>query len=353
MKDDYSTQSPKIKATLHWFDLPSRTVIELDKEFQVRILDGALKNLSGKIKLADFLGISRQQLRYYRIFKSNFTVRTLKRLARAAKISLYDVEKQITKVGRMNPICDPKLPFRLHSKEGVALRSIVNSEGHIPEQIGTSMHIRVPETDMLQMCIDYAKEIFGEFKVEIKKTKDKNTHEIFFPAVVADSLELSGLAFGRKSIKNFPVPKDIMLANKELKRIYLAWSFASEMECSQRIVKLKRYLNVSDILPNDFSKVLPEGMIFKNKIPGSILLLLSAKQHELLLGESILLAEFGIHTTPRITALWKAKNGRVSAVWTITITNRKGIETLRNHIRPPLEEKIEKLDKALSLYVRV
>jgi hypothetical protein len=312
---EYTKNAPNIKTTVHWYDLPERTIIKLDPEFQKDLMSKLFNRKPKMLKrdIANLVGVGRAHLHSYFTLKSNFTVKSLFKIAKLTNIHPNVVEKYILEIGRKKTIKNPKFPFRLDSPSGIALRSIVNSEGHIPEVIGTSMHIRVPEIEMLQKAISFAKDVFGEFDVEIKPTKGKNTNEIFFPSEIAEVLIIGGLTRGRKSNKNPAVPKDIMLGSLEQQKVYLQWSFASEMECSGKVIKLTRNVTVSDILPKPFIKKLKEGVNYKNGIPSNILELLERKPPKLLLGELLLLINFGILRGCRISNLWKAKSGRVSA----------------------------------------
>lgn len=339
-----------MRTKINWYDLPDRTVIKLDEKTQTKILDKGSMLFSKKKDLAKALGITFSQLNLYFKKKSNPTVRTLKRLTKVLSIKRSHLNERIIEVGRMNPIKNPKLPFNLHSEGGVILRSIVNSEGHIPLVIGTSMHIRVPEEDILKTAIHCCKNIFGDFKVKIKPTKGKNTKEIFLPCVIADCLIISGLTRGRKSKINPTIPVDILNGNKDVKRLYLQWSFVSEME-SSRHVKLTRAVDVTDLLPMSFIKKLKNGAVFKNQIPKHILELIIRKPN-LLMGEISLLKSFKINKSPKFKCLWKAKNGHVSAEWSIWLTNKREFEILANEIGLPVKEKSDKIKRILDSYKR-
>jgi len=341
------------KIILHWCDLPERTVIKIDPRFQEYLIKSAFSKVELKKELSEILSLNRHQLRLYLTLKSNFSIKSLKKLVIFTKIPVIEVEKHITGIGRKRTkIKNPKLPFKLTTKEGISLRSIVNSEGHIPKVIGTSMHIRVPEMEILENAIKYAKTIFGNFEVEIKKTKNKNTHEIFFPSVIVDSLILAGLKRGRKSIKNPSISQDVMKAKKELQKYYLQWSFACEAECIGKNLEINRYVDVTDILPEFFIRKLNSGATYKKGIPENIQNILIGRPPNLLLGECQLLKNFGILTKPRLAVLWKAKNKRVSAGWALSITNKKSLEIVNKEIGIPLKEKANKLEMILSSYKR-
>src|SRR3989344_8760935 len=353
-KTEYIKECPKIKTVIHWYDLPENKVIKLNPQFQQKLLHKRYSNLTYgfKKKLAEKLSLTRYHLSLLSQLKSNFSVGSLKRIAKACHIPLRQIERKIIGFGRRRMIINPKFPFHMGSKEGVALRSIINSEGHISKQIGRSVMIRVPEIEMLKKTIKYSKMLLGSFRVSIKKTKDKATHEIFLPGELGDILVLSGLTRGRKSINNPHVPKDITTGSMDKKKVYLQWSLASEMECTKnsRVLKLTRYVNVSNIIELSYLNKIKEGCIYKNGIPKIILDRLSKYPPNLLIGEALMLKDFGIIRNPYIISLWKYKDGGISAAWSLPITNRKKISILYNKIGIPLKEKSEKVKGVLQIY---
>jgi len=350
----YIEESPNIKTIIQWYDLPENKVIKLNPKFQKKIIN----NIYGKLKygekkkLAKKLGIGRSHLRLLSNLKSNFSIGSLKKVLTKNKIPLKGIEENIIGFGRKRMINNPKFPINMGSKEGVALRSIINSEGHISKQVGRSVMVRVPEIEMLKKTIKYSKMLLGSFRVSIKKTKDKATHEIFLPGELGDILVLSGLTRGRKSINNPHVPKDITTGSMDKKKVYLQWSLASEMECTKnsRVLKLTRYVNVSNIIELSYLNKIKEGCIYKNGIPKIILDRLSKYPPNLLIGEALMLKDFGIIRNPYIISLWKYKDGGISAAWSLPITNRKEISILYNKIGIPLKEKSEKVKGVLQIY---
>lgn len=355
-KKAYIKKSPKIKTIIHWYDLPNNKVLILNQEFQKELMkEYASLKYGFKKKITKRLGVSVVQLKLWVDCKSNFSVGSLKKIGKFFKTPFNDIEKNIIGFGRKRIIKNPKFPFDMSSSEGIALRSIINSEGHISKQIGRSVMIRVPEIEMLQLAIKVSKKLFGEFEIEIKKTKDKNTHEIFLPGGIGDILVISGLTRGRKSFHNPYVPRDIMLGSLEKKKIYLQWSLAGEMECTRnsKILKITRNVIISNLLGSLFINKLRNGATYKNEIPEEIKLKLSECPPNLLIGEAIMLQSFGIERQPYFVDLWKHKNKEeVSAAWTIPITNKKEITILLYKIGIPLSEKSNKVHNILLSYKR-
>ncbi len=340
-----------MKSVVRWYDLPSHTVVKIDQEYQKRLYEILKTKFQKRKVVAEKLGMTTLQVMLYDRLASNFSVKSLRKVANLTDTDVDDVESHIIEIGRKRTrIFKPNLPFNVSSPEGVALISIVNSEGHIPKQKGTSMHIRVNEVDMLEKAISYAKCVFGDFAVEIKQTKGKNTSEIFFPSVITDSLEIAGLIRGSKSKKNPGVPQYV-LESDEFCRIYIGWSFACEMEANSFVVKLTRDIDVSDVVPEDYVMACAPGVIFKKKIPPFIYDIVSRKKCNLIEDEAKMLNRFGINKIPTVTNFWKTKDGRLTAAWKIIISDKETIKKLIS-IGIPLKEKEEKLKSIIASYKR-
>ena len=356
-RNQYIKECPKIKTTIHWYDMPDIKVVKLSPNYQERIMKDLIGKNSKyglKQRLSKRLGVPRNQLNYWLRLQSNFSVGSLKKICQQSGISINEMEKHIIGFGRKRMIMNPKFPFKMSSKEGIMLRSIINSEGHISESVGRSVMVRVPEIDMLETVVKISKKLFGDFDVGIKKTKDKNTHEVFIPGEIGDVLVMSGLTRGRKSVKNPLVPKDIMIGPLWKKRIYLQWSMCGEMECTRnsKVLKITRNVNVSNILGNKFVERIKEGATFKKDIPKKELNKLYKHPPKLLIGEKFLFEEFGIFREPYPCNIWKYKNGGTSSGWSLPITNKKEIGIVYWKIGLPLSEKRKKVKQVIDSYVR-
>lgn len=350
-KEEYYKNCPIIQTEINWYDLPCNKLLQLNKNFQKNFMSFWEKIPYGyKKQKAYSIGLSTAQINCLFRLASNFTVYSLKKIADLQGIQYNDITKHIKNFGRRRVIKHPTFPFAMSSHEGVALRSIISSEGHISNQIGRSVMVRVPEIPMLRKVIKSSQNLFGNFSAEIKKTDKKKTHEIYLPGEIGDVLVMSGLTRGRKSTKNPFIPRDIMNSTLDKKRTYLQWSFAGEMECSHGVIKLTRNVNVSNFLPEEYKRSLTLGANFKKRLPIEILDELVKHPPWLLVGESLLLQDFGIYRKPYLRSLWKHKNGEVSAAWAVTITGKKNISALLYGIGLPLAEKRIKVEEALFLH---
>lgn len=337
---------------INWYDLNDAVVVRIDKAYQEKLFTLLIKNGKSVSVVANELDLNQSQVLRYPDGKSNFSVKALKKICNYLNLNKGKLTAHITSLGRKNRrINDPKLPFNMHSVEGAALRSIVNSEGSILPGRGTTLRIKVPEIPMLKSAITYSESIFGKFNIEIQKTKDKDTFEIYLPSLISDCLKLSGLIGGKRSVTNPSVPSDILNGQKELKRAYLGWSFACEMEASHKVIKLCRYVNVTDLLSQKEISAFHTGMNFRKDISNEILDRLSVRPPKLLTDEDIMLKQFGIDRPLYFSSLWKYKNGKgISAKWSIVISNLEYIKRLKE-IGLPLEEKEAKINSIINSYV--
>ena len=335
---------------VHWQELPPSTNIHLSKQFQKELMSAILeKTPKPKIKnLTAPLQISRRQVKLYKNLRSNFSVAALMKICESYSIDFGVIEKDIIAIGKKNLLLDPKLPFALNSISAVALRSIINSEGHMPKVRGSTIRIKVAEVELLEKAILYAKAVFGEFNAPIRKTKGKQCFEVYFPTVIGDSLEKSGIPRGSKIKQNNGLPEDVLSGEIAVKRAYLQWSFASEMENCNGIVKLTRHIDVTDLLEEDYISKLAFGANFRSRISKDMRALLAQRRPNLLLGELRLLNSFGINREPRLKLLWKTKRKTVSAAWCFSITNKRELSILKDIIGLPLKEKQDKLNTSFE-----
>ena len=342
------------KSLINWYDLNDVVVIKLDKKFQKGLSQQLLQKARTIQSLAADLNSNYHQISLYKTCESNFSVGSLKKICKYLNLSPNDLNAHILEIGRKKKrIINPKLPFNLHTPSGAALRSIANSEGSLHPGKGTTMRIKVPEISMLEMSIGFANDIFGSSDIKILKTKDKNTHEIYLTSLIADCLKLTGVPGGKKSILNHHVPGDILNGPKELQRVYLGWSFACGMECASKVVKLCRYVDVTDLLDNEEMRLLHKGMNFKRDIPEAVQKRVAQRPPNLLIGEAVMLRNFGIDRPLYFASLWKSKNGRrVSAKWAVVISNFSYMNKLLE-IGLPLPDKGKKLKAVIRSYLRL
>ena len=188
----------KISTLINWNDLNNTVIVKVDRKFQQKLLLLLIKKAKSKTYLSRILHLNRSQILRYEKGISNFSVGSLKDIVNYLKLDPNKLTLHVVEVGRKyKKIISPKLPFDLHSFEGVALRSIVNSEGHMPPLEGLTFVSKVPERKMLEDVIKFSKSVFGETDIRIQKTKDKNTFEVYISSIIADCLKLSGVVGGK------------------------------------------------------------------------------------------------------------------------------------------------------------
>jgi hypothetical protein len=123
------------------------------------------------------------------------------------------------------------------------------------------------------------------------------------------------------------------------------------MECSGKVVKLTRNIDVSDIVPEKYARKFNFGPVFKKDIPPSLIRILSRKKCNLLEDEVKILRNFDVNKETQFANLWKAKDGRISAAWKIVISDRGNMKRLYN-IKIPLKKRAKQLEDIINSYKR-
>ena len=123
------------------------------------------------------------------------------------------------------------------------------------------------------------------------------------------------------------------------------------MECSHKIIKLCRYVDVTDLLSDaEINSIDHIGMNFRKGIPDRILNKVNPRPPNLLVGEADMLSSFGINRQLYFSSLWKAKNNKkISAKWCIVISNLGYIKKLLE-VGIPLPEKEKKIREVVDSY---
>src|SRR3989344_9558204 len=103
-----------MKAVVHWNDLPACTIVKLNKNYQIYLLEKLKENYGKQNKIASELKLTSQQIRLYKLLKSNFSVGSLNLIAETLDINKKEIENKIIELGRKRTkIKKPNLPFDL------------------------------------------------------------------------------------------------------------------------------------------------------------------------------------------------------------------------------------------------
>jgi transcriptional regulator with XRE-family HTH domain len=350
--EKYIKQSPEVKNKIDWYEVDDQRYVVLKKNFQLKLLRKAIRNIGSQSKLAKFLKKSESQIRNYKKGKSRrLTVGTLKRLAEIAKISYKKIRENIVCLGG---IVNPKLPFNMGSIEGIKIRAKFLSDGYNVSNpnfnvgyVEGNKEASLNLLSSIQKLIGYLKGEYGQPK------KVGNAFKITLPPVFGDILKLSGVPRGRRGVINPTIPKDILQGNVSNQITYLREVFTDEgcVEFSNkyRVISLNRNVIVCNYLKKGLN--LPQGKIIPfKKLPGDLQRKLKTHLPKLILGEYLLLKKLGIKCKLEPKWVRVNKDGSISLNWKLSISRKRNLLVFQKLINFSTKEKREKLDEIIKTY---
>lgn len=333
----YVNECPEVKTTIHWYDLYEGHSISVQDEFLNSLMKTAINKAGSMSALSRKIGIPRKIVSNILNQKFNPKIGTLIKVVSYLNYSPNEIDKELIEVSNLKP----KLPFELHSKEGVEIRAAFLSDGHVDKSPTAGPQYCACEIESHERLITLCKNVFGEFN-----TKTKWGHKTYvtrFPAVVNIPLRLSGVPHGDKRLSNCYVPKDI-LENEEFMGVYLRKVFDDEGDITnnskKRVIRLSRSIDITDIIPD-------------LKITSQIWIPYKASlnsQNNLLIGEKIMLEKLGIKTKFYLQGIYKSLNNRITAKWRLTIQQQDNLKKFAELINFNLINKQNKLKEALKSF---
>lgn len=335
---EYLKLAKTVKTLIHWYDLYGGHYIKLDKNFQKELFRKAIKKVGSYSELGRQLNIGRKTISSCSKGKTQPQIKTVKKIANYIDYNLKDIDNKIKQIHGLKP----KLPFNLHTKEGAEIRAAFLSDGHVDKRPTSPIKYCAFEKELHKRLVRLCKITFGDFN---SKTYFGNKSYVTrFPAVIGAALELSGVPRGNKTLFNHHLPKDILLGNKEIQTSYLRRVFDDEGDvCQDRSGKRAVRITRGTALKN-FDIGIPAGTWFRSSdMPKNV-------QHNLLLGEQILLLNLGIDARLYSEGIYKNKQGTITAKWRIQIGQQDQLKKFAKLINFSLTSKIEKLDKILTSY---
>lgn len=350
--DNYIRYCPAIKTLIHWYNLPTFRKIKIEFESQKEIFSQLLNKFSREY-LEKFIKKSLSQLKDYTKRSRNITIRTLKNALKILGLLLDSISPRIIEI---SGIKNPKLPFNLSTPEGAEVRMAFLSDGHNPLNPKKNLKYQAGEIESHKRIIKLCKDLFGEFSLRTEK-EGKNKYQSYFPCVIGDILELSGVIRGSKIKKNPYLPKDILRGDDNIKKFAIRRSFTDEGSCrvASCALYLSRNIDISSSFPDKLKSAFPkEKCIHINSLPKNLIKLLKNKMCNLLKGELLILKSFGI--TPvsfRPVKFRINKSGNVTMTWQMIITERNNLKRYYKKIGFLLKNKNEKLEEIIKKYDKV
>jgi len=342
---DYIGKTPRIKTTIHWWDLYKGHYIKLEPSFQKQIFQEAIKKAGGHFTwLGKELKICRRTIAECWKLKRDPQISTLIKIANFINFPLDEIEKNVIQLSKSK--FKPKLPFRLHSPEGAEIRAAFLCDGHLPKSSIKSPGYFASELTLHKRLIDLCKRIFGDFNTHTYF--DGKTYVTKFPSGIGSALEIAGVPRGDKRLFKILVPRDIFIGLKEIQVAYLRRVFDDEGDVcfdnyGKRAVRIIRSRDITNKNLN-FSSLKPGKWKFIDNpnIPTS----------PLLLGEQLLLQKLGIDARIYFEGIYKSRRNRITAKWRIQIGQQDSLRKFAEIINFNLKTKRRKLSKALESYRR-
>src|SRR3989344_3983654 len=240
---EYMNSSPNIKTIVNWYDLYKGHYVNLDKNFQKRLFQEAVKKAGNFSKLGNILNINRKIISSCTKGFTKPTISYIEKIAGYVNFSLDRINNNIIDISNLRP----NLPFNLHNIEGAEIRAAFLSDGHIDKKPIARSGYYAYEKKLHSRLVYLCKKIFGDFKS--KTYFDGTTYVTKFPSIIGNSLELSGVPHGNKGISNCYLPKDILLGKKKIKYSYLRRVFDDEGDVcwdksGKRAVRISRSVSI-------------------------------------------------------------------------------------------------------------
>jgi len=320
---------------VHLYELPENEVcIRLPKEIQEKMFLLASKIVGNNTRLAKTLGLNKTTLLDFK--KSRFAstrLRIIKALSELLakngykEYSLDNLEKKILAikthwVGKF--IYSPKFPINFNSKSGAITISAILFDGGITANkypFYTNKKIF-----LIKKVLENVRKVVGDTEFHIIK-QHTGTIQLSLPKIFGLIL-IHGLNIpsGKKIFTNPEIPEFILKGSKDIKKAFLQQAFDDEGSSNPGKNTSGRNIELSQ-----------SGIL--NNPP---LRLINLKK---------LISDFDIPVGgPYYISKYTAKNGRITHLWSIQITNQRDIRRFAEEINFYLPEKRLKLKQLLDSY---
>lgn len=330
---DYISQAPKVKTTIHWWNLYPTRSVKLKPKLQVKIVRLAIRKAGSQEKAAQVINVKQATISKWLLLKRDIFVGNLEKLCNFVGYPLDKIEKNIIKISSLKY---PNLPFNLASLEAIKIRAAFLSDGHVPREITDVPHYKSNAVETHGDLILRCKKVFGNLKVKTK-----------FLSVIGDALALSGVVRGNKSLINPCVPADIILGDQKTKKCYLQQVFDDEGGIGiEKRSGGKIILARNNIMGKNSE--LKRRYASNRKLNPNFLKKCRKEINNLISGENLLLSSLGIKTKLHTNGVWKNKKGAVSVQWRLEISTKKDLENFQKTVGFTLDDKKVKLERLLS-----
>ncbi|MFA6461305.1 MAG: hypothetical protein WCV90_03490 [Candidatus Woesearchaeota archaeon] len=335
----YLHECNKVKTIVHWYDLYDKHYLKLEKAFQKELFQSAVKKAGGFSELGRKLNIGRKTISGCSKSLRNPQIVTLKRVVEYLNIPPQEINSKIISLGKYREF-KPMFPFNLHNCEGAEIRAAFLSDGHIDKNPIKPPQYCAYEKELHERLIRLCQKVFGNF--ETKTCPGHKTYVTRFPAAIGDALELGGVPRGDKRIKNCFLPKDILLADKDIQRSYIRRAFDDEGDVSvkKRTIRITRSVRMNEKIETES---IPLGVWTSYNLKNNAI-------SNLLFGEYLLLSKLGINSKIYSEGIYKNKKGEITAKYRIEIKQQDRVKKFYEEVNFNLNDKKNKLLEIIGSY---
>lgn len=339
--DSYLNQIPICKTTFGWHEVLPNRLIKLNFSYQ-KLLFSLLLDKYTLYVLRNELNRSDFMLFNYLKCSRAVPVSLLKKVLLLLDIPFDSINSEIIWLSGIN---NPKLPFRLSNRFGAEIRMAFLSDGHNPKDPSKNVKYQAGELESHKRIIRFMKLIFGEFSVRTY-IEGVNKHQSYFPCIVGDILEMSGVPRGNKTRVNPYIPKDVF-TDPLLLKFALQRSFTDEGSCSVKYnsIRIERNVDVTNFFDGDI-----KIKNIKCFCLGEYRNYFDKYFNNLILGEYLALLSMGIGCSLKPSKINNNNDRTITLTWRIDITGIGNLRKFYANIGFLLNSKNERLDEIFIKY---
>ena len=245
-------------------------------------------------------------------------------------------------------IDSPNTPLNFDCVEGARLDAAIYNEGRVRNR---SVEYHNKDDEVIGTILECAKKVIGKsFKPKIGIDKRNNVKCIYFPPYFAKHYVKLGIAEKRKSQLKTGIPKYILNGPTEYKKAWTRGTLSEDGSLFIRTSKIKGmiYFNariqINRVSEVDLDIQLNKGIIYQKDVPPKILKVLKDNINQIISDEARILNEFGMKPYVNFSKLKKAKNGRITATYSLIVYRKKDVKRWREVIGAELPRHQKQLE---------
>lgn len=334
---EYRGLCPKTEYLVNWWQLYPSHSVKLEPTYQREMLSDAISMSLTYTELARRTGLHRKALPALYRLKRNPSIYQLSRLVHFLGREPDELNDKITEIAGIR---NPKLPFNLDNPNGSEIIGAFLSDGHLPGIAYKNPMYCALEEELHLRLISACREVFGDFQTEVRQGHKSLLTR--FPCPIGTALEMAGVPRGDKRRKNPFLPLHIIDGSEEVKSSYLRRVFDDEGDVcfsSKKAIRLTRSTDAGDIY-NSLNLEKRKWLYGIKDTP----------YNNLILGEYLLLREFGINAKLYREGIYRSLNGRTTVKWRIQVAQQDNLKLFAEKISFNHSIKKDKLAKVIASF---